>query len=494
VAWSGQLRIGDGPPAPATIDLQDEALSLVPQGGDPVRLPLVDIDDLHDQDYVLRLTDHLGTRYELTMLGRAYGQVLADVSKARDAALERDLLLRGVHLQDTFPGKLFGGDQPVPVHIRLYEDLLVVVPERGTMFGVPFSSIEGVDWDEELYQVRVRTDEGSTLVFGHLAKRSEEFGDELGRLLEALARRTATTLAGLLPGLEPPALSRLAGRMRDGRAVQQWEVDAVDPSLWPRLQEAALGTDDLRAAYDRLKAMTVPGWAAFGVKAVLTDKPDEPTRMAWQRAGDATDRQSRADWGAARVQAYRDPTAMAARRSQEGSHGRREDVASAGGGTLEPAWRAGGGQGAETAGGTGAPSAGAESHHAKTTDLWYFCPLSVDGRPVNAVAQEVASESGHATYLFRLTDPDRWSSLSGEAQAGEVARGIARLNRALLQLNFRREPIYLPEDQIDAGSYGKYRVALRKLPHLRWARDAFLGRAIHNPAWESQVREAIGRA
>jgi hypothetical protein len=75
-----------------------------------------------------------------------------------------------------------------------------------------------------------------------------------------------------------------------------------------------------------------------------------------------------------------------------------------------------------------------------------------------------------------------------------VGRGIARLNRALLQLNFRREPIYLSDEQIETGAFARYRVALRKLDYLRWARQAFLGRAVHNASWESQIREALGRA
>jgi hypothetical protein len=120
--------------------------------------------------------------------------------------------------------------------------------------------------------------------------------------------------------------------------------------------------------------------------------------------------------------------------------------------------------------------------------------LSIDGRPANVVAQEVASEGGHATYLFRLMEQQRFDSLSGEALADEVARGIASLNRALIQLNFRREPIYLSDEQIATGAFARYRVALRKLDYLRWARQAFLRRAIHNASWDAQVREALGRA
>ena len=421
---AGQVRVDEGPLAPARVEVSDEGVDIAQDGGGAIHLPFVDIEDLHDDNYVLRLTDHTGRRYELTMLGRAYGQVFADIQKRRDAALERDLLLVGVNKQDSFPAKLFGGPQPLPVQLRLYEDLLVVVPERGTMFGVPYSFVERVDWDEELYQVHVITDDGRDLVFGHLAKRSEEFRDELRRLLEALAKRTAATLRLLLPGVPEATIGPLAGVMRDGRAAQRWQIDAVDPGVWPRLEHVAAGTEELRAAYDRLKAMTVEPWAAFGVKAMKTagEEPAAPTTAA-----------------------------------------------------AEPADEEGVASGA-------------------VTDLWYFCPLNIDGRPANVVAQEVASASGHATYLFRLMEPDRFRSLGEQELASEVARSIHALNRALLQLNFRREPIYLSDEQIAEGQYARYRVALRKLEHLRDARDRFLGRATHNASWENQVREVAARA
>ena len=426
MTYAGQARIGDGQLAAAEIELSDDALDIAVDGAAPFHLQLVDIEDVHDQDYVLRLTDHEGVAYELTMLGKAYGQLLAELRARRDAVLERDLLLKGVKLQDSFPAKLFGGDAPLPVQVRLYEDLLVVVPERGTMFGVPFSFIERIGWDEELYQVHVETDDGQRLLFGHLARRSEEFRDELRRLLAGLARRTAATLGRLLPGTDAEMLGRLAELMRDGRAAQRWQLDEVDPEVWPRLEAVAAPDEARRATYDLLAARTMSPWAAFGVKAVGSEE---------EAPGDDS-----------------------------------EPVA----------------EGAETA---AAPIVAGD-----VTDLWYFCPLTRDGRPVNAVAQEVASRTGHATYVFRLMDPARFRAASGDEFAAEVARSIARLNRALLLLNFRREPIYLPEEEISSGEHVRYRVALRKLDYLREARAAFLGRAVHNASWEAQIDDLVSRA
>ena len=425
----------DGPHR-ATVEVGDDAVSILPEGGAPVHLPLVDIDDLFDDDYALRLTDHTGRRYDLSMLGRAYGQIAADVRSRRDAELGRDLLLTGVALQDTFPAKVLdpaGLAAPVSAEVRLFQDLMVVVPERGTMWGLPYSFVEKVDWDPNLYQVHVRADDGTVHAFGQLGRRTEEFHDELRRLLDALARRTAGTLSRLLPGVDPAVVSRLAGEMRDGRAVQHRVVDAIDPSLWPRLEDAVVGTAELRASYEGLKARSPAGWAALGVKAVLGVE-ERPARPA-----------SGEEAGSEAAEGERTPTGA----------GRATEV------------------------------------------LWYLCPLARDGRPVNAVAQEVTSEEGKATYVFRLQPPARWreaEQAGGEALVEAAAAGMARLNRALLTLNFRREPILASDEDIATPRFARYRVAVRKLPYLRETREAFLGRAIHDDTWERQLDAAASRA
>jgi hypothetical protein len=59
-------------------------------------------------------------------------------------------------------------------------------------------------------------------------------------------------------------------------------------------------------------------------------------------------------------------------------------------------------------------------------------------------------------------------TLSGGGLEEAVAASIARLNRAILSLNFRREPIYAPEEEIVSGRFARYRVgaAEPRLPPL----------------------------
>ena len=502
--YSGQVIIhppgGDG--ARASVDVLEDAVAIAPEGGSPVHLPFVDIDDVHDDDYTLRLTDYTGRRYDLTMLGKAYGQVLADVRKRRIEVLQHDLLLTGVNLRDTFPGKLFTGAEPVPVQIRLFEDLMVIIPERGTMFGIPYSFVDEVTFDEALYQTHVRTDDGTKYVFGHLKLRSQEFPAELRRLLDALSARTARALGQLLGGVPPEQVSRLAAQMRDGRAVQQRAVDAIDPGLWPRLEEAVVGTDELRQSYDRLKEMCPPGWAALGIKAVLTEaEPDDDESQSGYEAApaSATDQQGRLAQNR-QIEQQRQDMGSGGGMPTDALMGQMKDLMA--GVAEDAAQRAAdravaGAADAQVGDAEESADAGAEQGEGPekpASVLWYFMPLADGRRPLNAVAQEVTSEGGKATYVFRLLDQHEFISLDGEELAAAVTAAISRLNRALLTLNFRREPIYLADEQINTGKYARYRVALRKLDYLRWARSAFLGRAIHNESWEQQLLDAAKRA
>ncbi len=480
----------------ATVEPAPDALSISPGTGDPIRLRYTDVDELVDHDFTLSLGDHTGRTYELSMLGKAYEQVVSEIKRFRRDQLQHDLLLTGIGSAEAFPGAVCApGEEPEKAELRLFDDLLVAMPEHSLMWGIPYSFVDSVTWDPEAYRVKVTDDLGEAHEFGWLAKRSEGFVRDLQRRLDALARRTSQTLDALIPGLAPDALSRLAAAMRDGRAVQQRTVDAIDPSIWPRLEEVVVKTDELRATYDALKAMTPPGWAAFGVKAMEAEEQEDLPQVTFTGAGDR-------DQGSGHSRSdYRDQRDQRSQMAGRGlPPGMAQMLTAIQGQTPgaapslpssppeQPA-----AQGAEQP--AGGSEAGEVEPEGPKTWLWYFTPLAREGRPINAVAQEVTSESGHATYLYRLMDQTRFDSLSGEALADAVGEAIARLNRALLTLNFRREPIYLPDDQITQGRYTRYAVALRKLEYLQWARRAFLGRAIHkdDATWRSNLDQALGR-
>jgi hypothetical protein len=64
-------------------------------------------------------------------------------------------------------------------------------------------------------------------------------------------------------------------------------------------------------------------------------------------------------------------------------------------------------------------------------------------------------------------------------------------------LNFRREPIYLPDESLEIQPrFRRYAIACRKSPDLVRLRASFLGRAIHTTpeAWQKQFESYLAQA
>ena len=109
--------------------------------------------------------------------------------------------------------------------------------------------------------------------------------------------------------------------------------------------------------------------------------------------------------------------------------------------------------------------------------FWYFFPLRN-----RIVAWEATTGTGRATYFFRADGP--------------LDECVARITRGLALVNFRREPVYLPDDSLEQQPrYRRYAIGARKLPDLRALRAAYIGRAIHSSLenWITQVVSLTGQ-
>jgi hypothetical protein len=93
--------------------------------------------------------------------------------------------------------------------------------------------------------------------------------------------------------------------------------------------------------------------------------------------------------------------------------------------------------------------------------FWFWIPLAR-----SLAAWESTSGSGRATYFFRA-EP-------------QFASAVAWLTRGLALINFRREPIYLPDASLqEQERFHRYAIGARKLADLRRLRAAYVGRAVH---------------
>ena len=117
--------------------------------------------------------------------------------------------------------------------------------------------------------------------------------------------------------------------------------------------------------------------------------------------------------------------------------------------------------------------------------LWFLAPLSKGG---NAIAWEAASEEGgRATYFFRI------SMEKGKEAKGLEEEAVQRVAQGLIDVNLRREPIYLKDDMLYRPEYTAYRHACNALPSLLELRRRFIGRVMHGDEaqWAADVTEVL---
>lgn len=149
--------------------------------------------------------------------------------------------------------------------------------------------------------------------------------------------------------------------------------------------------------------------------------------------------------------------------------------------------------------------------------LWLLFPIysSDPLRPGNVLAMEVArlqspeadadlpgenqdqasQGAGNATYFFRIVSrKDYAKQVKDIAEMhGIMDRLILRINRLMLDINFRREPVYLSDERLKEPQYNKYLYAVQKIPSLKALRELFIGRVIHSSfeQWKSDVSDLL---
>ena len=110
--------------------------------------------------------------------------------------------------------------------------------------------------------------------------------------------------------------------------------------------------------------------------------------------------------------------------------------------------------------------------------LWFLMPIG------NNVAMEAivsgGDGKGKATYFFKMKG----------LTAKDMEAFLEKMNRCMLAINFRREPIYLTDENLEKPEYQRYKYAIAKIPGLRDLREAFLGRVMHkdDEQWQKDVK------
>lgn len=129
--------------------------------------------------------------------------------------------------------------------------------------------------------------------------------------------------------------------------------------------------------------------------------------------------------------------------------------------------------------------------------LWFLIPIySQDkSKPGNTIAFETIGEkeTGRATYFFRILGREEYKNASKEQIDSQIDNIISQINRGLVSINFRREPIYLSEEKLAEPEYAKYKFSIAKIPEIKLMRDLFIGRVSHrdDEQWKQAVKDLL---
>ncbi len=390
--------------------LDEENLSILPNFGEALFLPLRDIVKISEADYKIHFD--LTSKEKLTLfnLGYRYEDFLRVLFKLRNELLLKDMLMHetirksGVEAEFVYFDENGKEMQKGRCEPRLYETGIVLIPEKGEIVRIPYSDI--LEVNEENYVLVINTEFGERLVFSKMGRQFGPLKQTLSDLINELSLKVQSSLKELLPKADPSALRRIARFMKEGKAARRSDVESVSPEMWKELEKKLEGAG-IKDEYDFLKSLAQQEKLCIGLKRGLL--------------GDLT-----------------------------GEY------------------------------------------------VWFLIPVySINPKESgNAVAIEATSGEGggKATYFFRLVSRKDYPNFKSiEDLHCATDNFIKKMNRCLLSINFRREPIYLPDERLGEPQYEKYKFAIAKIPALRELRQLFIGRVIHRTPeqWKNDVMDLL---
>lgn len=507
---------------PCRYGLTEDGFVVRPEGRSEQYVYLSDLDRVVAQDYQI-LLDICGpggqapSRACLYFLGGYFGQFVADLREERRLQITTNLLFDTsgeakdfacAYRLETPSGVAAEGPK---ARLALYRNGLVVFPDLEDPFGFAYSDLEDWQYDKAAFSITLSFDLGEKLTLKMMGTRFGEFDGDLGRRVEDMYERVGALLTPALPkSTSEGTVFRLARVMRRGRAASRSAIDGVAQGLWQALVKAAFAPPEERPAAEKAAAAgkaaaaaAVAGAAAAGGVAALIEAaalgaaaPEGESPDALAKAKAALEmRKTAFEYLCQRAKpentylGIREGEALAAAvQGGDAPDGEGEAAGVTAGQpakkTPAPAKGQAASQAANQAAGMPAGDDGAAEGAEVRPLLWFVAAYPES----NVMASEVLTETGQATYFFRIGE-------TGQPSTAQAAQEVARLSRSLVALDFKRDVIRATDADLSQDKMLRYRIAVRKLSYLRDIRRKYLGRAIHTSeaAWRKQADALLSK-
>ena len=424
----------------AKVVLDDQYVALVVGFGEPRLFFYTDIVGISEQEYRIKLFLTSKETLELSGLGYQYEDVLSELFRLRNEILlkyllmEESLVTAGFKAQFSWFESKGQINQSGNCELRLYETALLILPQKNEPIRVPYCYVSQTS--KIGYSLVLNTEFEERFEFSKLGEKFDAFGKSLSDALNKMMLRSQTIIKEMIPETDPLKTYKLAALMKDGRAAKRKDIDMLSTDLWRRLIKR-IGEAGMDQEYGFLDAMALKEQECVGVKRGLMG--DLTGDYVWLLFPLCSSRSNRL-LNAVALEAF----------STRTNNGQK-------------------------------PEAQLEKND-----------TAMASNQENA-EEKGSTSSGKATYFFRLLNRHAFTQASDEELKIELDNFIRNINRCMIEINFRREPIYLSDDSLDSPKYTQYRFAVAKIPLLRVLRNLFIGRVIHSSfnQWKTDVTDLL---
>ncbi len=430
--YDGESNLKNEGEARATFD--EQYLTLTVMFGEPMLFAYTDIVGISDYDYKVDLFLTSKEKLNLWGLGYQYEDFLFQLYKLRNELTLKYLLMEESLLQAGFEAQYTKLDpngqtnQTGSSEIRLYDNAIVVLPQKNEPIRQPYCYITNVNKQD--YKLTITNESQEKIELTRLGQNFDPLAKALSDAINKMILRTQQTIKELIPEATPITINKLAALMKDGRAAKRVEIEQYSPDFWRRLTKK-IDEANLTMEYEFLNSLAAKDQVCVGIKrGLMGDLTGSYIWMLFPLLNPGTNRLS----NTIALEAFS---------------------------TIDKTEENGN---SET-----------EEENNQTPD------------------EEQKPAATGATYFFRQTGRNKYSQTKDEDLTKELESFIKNINRSMIEINFRREPIYLTDNQLDSSEYTQYRFAIAKISSLKTLRDQFIGRIIHasQKQWQADVTSLL---
>lgn len=495
----------------ALIVINTEEIIISLQFKEPFIIKFIDIIEINPIDYKVYLPLSPSGKLIISQLGYEFENFIRILKDARNEIIAKYLLMEEKVIRKNIKAefKYFENGDSVSssgnCNITIYETGISILPENGKLMRIAYCEI--TDIAEGDYLIKISTDDEKILELSKLGYEFESFKKILHDTINTLDIFAQNLVMELDPSLDTINVRLVAKLLRDGKAAMKKDIEKYSSQVWKSL-EKKIERAGILQEYNYLKSISKENQIAIGLKQglmgdltcdyiwflmpIYSNDPKKPGNAIAMEAVPIesdinTEKKSKENNGKSihgngdnsinNMSNMSDITNMTKevedlQKNMIKSLNLQNDV-------LKNVSKL---------------KANSENSN-KNTDT--ISKAVSTGEAIKNEDERNTSETestGKATYFFKIMSRADYLNPENLLKAEpEIDKLIKKINKAMISINFRREPVYIDENALYDPKNIKYRFAISKIAELRELREMFIGRVIHLnfDYWKNKIQELL---